>query len=95
MSVAVGLSIDYAMHYGAAYRISSSSTSTLNADQRAIAAARDVGGAVAMAAVTTFIVGACLLPSTVLAYRQLGLFLIIVVTVSFLYATFFFQVTLS
>lgn len=87
ISVAVGLSIDYSLHYGMAYRLSPD----LDRRVRVVDAIKNISSPVAMAAATTFLVGACLMPSTVLAYRQLGIFLMIVISVSWTYATFFFQ----
>ena len=87
ISVAVGLSIDYSLHYGMAYRLSPD----LDRHARVVDAIKNISSPVAMAAATTFLVGACLMPSTVLAYRQLGIFLMIVISVSWTYATFFFQ----
>lgn len=87
ISVAVGLSIDYSLHHGMAYRLSPE----LDRRVRAVDAMQNIGSPVAMAAVTTFLVGLSLMPSTILAYRQLGVFLMIVISVSWTYATFFFQ----
>lgn len=87
ISVAVGLSIDYSLHYGMAYRLSPD----LDRHTRVVDAIKNISSPVSMAAATTFLVGACLMPSTVLAYRQLGIFLMIVISVSWTYATFFFQ----
>lgn len=42
-----------------------------------------------MAALTTGIAGALMLPSTILAYIQIGVFLVIVMSISWIYATFF------
>lgn len=48
-----------------------------------------------MGAFTTFVAGALMFSSAVLAYLQIGIFLVLVTTVSWLYATFFFQSLLS
>lgn len=50
-----------------------------------------MGSPVAMAAFTTMLAGALMMPSTVLAYRRFGTFLLLLVSLAWLYATFFFQ----
>ena len=52
---------------------------------------RHMGGPVTMAAVTTLIPGLCMLPSRVLAYVQIGSFIIVLMLTSWCFATFFFQ----
>ena len=44
-----------------------------------------------MAALTTLIPGLCMLPSRVLAYVQIGSFIIVLMLTSWCFATFFFQ----
>ena len=87
ISLAVGLSIDFTIHYGVAYKLATSGKREVCVR---VAFGR-VGSAVTMAAVTTFLAGAAVLPCRVLAYTQLGVFLMIVMTTCYLYATFFFQ----
>jgi len=89
--VAAGLSVDFVLHHAVAYCLSDSQAGRR---PRTGDAARVVAAPVAMSAFTTFVVGLCLLPSTVLAYRQIGLFLMIVVAVSWFFTTFFFQAML-
>ncbi|ELT95042.1 hypothetical protein CAPTEDRAFT_126822, partial [Capitella teleta] len=86
ISIAVGLSIDFSLHYGMAYRLSPD----LDREMRVVSAIVRMGSPVAMAAFTTFFAGAFMMPSTVLAYRQLGTFLMLLMTVSWLYGTLFF-----
>ncbi|KAG8011096.1 Protein dispatched-like protein 1 [Nibea albiflora] len=50
-----------------------------------------MGSAIAMAALTTFVAGAMMMPSTVLAYTQLGTFMMLIMCISWAFATFFFQ----
>ena len=50
---------------------------------------------ISMAAFTTFVAGVCLIPTRVLAYIQIGTFIVIVMTTSWIFATFFFQAVLS
>ena len=86
INLAVGLSIDFTIHYGVAYCCSkeyASRDKTRDSFMR-------VGGAVAMAAITTFAAGAAIMPSYILAYRKMGTFLMLVMTISWFYATFFF-----
>ena len=87
ISLAVGLSIDFTIHYGVAYRLSDGH----DAKARVKEAFTRVGGAVAMAALTTFVAGAAVMPSRVLPYTKLGTFLMLCMTFSWTYATFFFQ----
>ncbi|XP_023705263.1 protein dispatched isoform X3 [Cryptotermes secundus] len=85
ISIAIGLSVDFSLHYGVHYRMCS-------AENRELAityAVSCMGGPTAMAALTTAAAGAFMLPSTVLAYIQIGMFLVIVMTISWMYSTFF------
>lgn len=85
VSTAIGLATDFSLHYGVSYRASSLEK---NLD-RATAALKQMGGPTLMAAITSGAAGALMLPSHVLAYIQIGLFLILVMGVSWIYATFF------
>ncbi|CAB3980351.1 dispatched homolog 1-like [Paramuricea clavata] len=87
ISVAVGLSVDFTLHYGVAYIVSSKKG---RVDQ-VKSALGHVGPAVTLAALTTFIAGVFMMFSTVLAYCQLGQFLTLVMAISWLFATFFFM----
>ncbi|CAH1263796.1 DISP1 [Branchiostoma lanceolatum] len=87
MSVAVGLSVDFSVHYGVAYRLAPEK----DRESRVIFSLSRMGSAITMAALTTFVAGALMMPSTVLSYVQLGTFLMLVMTISWGYATFFFQ----
>ncbi len=90
ISIAVGLSIDFCLHYAMAYRLSPHS----EREMRVLTSLSRMGSPVAMAAFTTFFVGLVMMPSTVLAYKKLGTFLMIVMSVSWAFATFFFQALL-
>ena len=95
VSVAAGLSVDFVLHHAVAYCLAAAASSSQTTRRLRVAdAARVVSAPVAMSAVTTFLVGLCLTPSTILAYRQIGIFLMILVSVSWLFATFFFQAVL-
>lgn len=86
VSTAIGLSVDFTLHYGVNYRISpilERKSATQYSLSRMI-------GPTMMAAITTGAAGAFMLPSSVLAYIQIGKFLLIVMSISWLYGTFFF-----
>ena len=87
ISLAVGLSIDFTIHYGVAYRLSSEKYQKARVRE---SFAR-VGSAVVMAGLTTFLAGSAMMPSHIMGYRELGIFLMLVMTFSWLFATFFFQ----
>uniref|UniRef100_A0A3Q3KCJ4 Protein dispatched homolog 1 n=3 Tax=Monopterus albus TaxID=43700 RepID=A0A3Q3KCJ4_MONAL len=87
ISVAVGLSVDFAVHYGVAYRLAPDS----DREGKVIFSLSRMGSAIAMAALTTFVAGAMMMPSTVLAYTQLGTFMMLIMCISWAFATFFFQ----
>lgn len=87
ISLAVGMSIDFTIHFGVAYVLAPTSKSR----DRVHDAFIRVGPAVAMAALTTIIAGASVMPTRVRAYQELGLFLMLVMASSWVYANFFFQ----
>ena len=87
ISLAVGLSIDFTIHYGVSYRLSKEYQSQFRTRE----SFQRVGSAVVMAAATTFVAGLAMMPSHILAYIQLGTFMMLVMTFSWIYATFFFQ----
>ena len=87
LTMSVGLSIDFCIHYGMGYRLSELVDRKLRVQE----SFRKVAAAIFMAAGTTFIAGACIMPATILFYVQLGSFFMIVMTFSWLFATFFFQ----
>lgn len=85
VSSAIGLSVDFSLHYGVHYRFSPDldrASSTRYALSRMI-------GPTSMAALTTGIAGGFMLGSHVLPYIQIGVFLLIIMTCSWIYATFF------
>lgn len=91
VSVAIGLAVDFTIHYGVAYRLSSQE----DRESSVIQSLSRIGSPVAMAAFTTFLAGALMFPAVVLAYLQVGTFLMLITGVSWTYATFFFQSLLS
>lgn len=82
---AIGLSIDFSLIYSVHYRLSGE-TDRKSATN---AAMTQMIGPTLMVALTTAIAGAFMLLSDVLAYIQLGKFLIIVMSISWTFATFF------
>ncbi|XP_058807655.1 protein dispatched [Phymastichus coffea] len=85
VSTAIGLAVDFSLHYGVIYRASDAK----HRMDKAKTALQQMGGPTFMAALTSTAAGALMLPSKVLPYIQIGLFLIIIMTVSWIYATFF------
>lgn len=91
VSSAIGLSVDFSLHYGVHYRFSPDldrTSSTRYALSRMI-------GPTLMAAITTGMAGIFMLASRVLPYIQIGVFLLIIMTSSWIYATFFLMSVLS
>eukprot|EP00794_Sanderia_malayensis_P010165 gene10165-11205_t len=86
-SVAAGLSVDFTLHFGVAYRSAIDKTTR---NSRVMYSLVHLGSAVTMGAITTFISGLVMAPATVLVYIQLSHFLMTLMTFSWLYATFFF-----
>ncbi|XP_005097030.2 protein dispatched homolog 1-like [Aplysia californica] len=87
ITVAVGLAIDLTLHYGVAFRLAPD----VGREMRVINSIGRMGSPVSMAALTTMLAGAFMMPSTILAYRKFGVFLLLLVGLAWLYATFFFQ----
>lgn len=85
VSTAIGLAVDFSLHYGVHYRLSG------EPDRKSSVkfGLTRMFEPTLMAALTTIIAGAFMLPSSVLAYIQIGFFLIVVMTISWIYATFF------
>ncbi|XP_071808661.1 LOW QUALITY PROTEIN: protein dispatched homolog 1-like [Asterias amurensis] len=87
VTLAVGLSVDFTIHYGVAFKLSPSS----DRDQRTRYSLTTMTAAITIAALSTFIAGAIVLPATVVVYYQFGVFLMLVVSISWSHGTFFFQ----
>lgn len=85
VSTVIGLSIDFSLHYGVHYRLCSEP----NRRSAAKFALSRMLKPTLMAAVTTIAAGTLMLFSSVLAYIQIGIFLVVVMTVSWIFATFF------
>nr|XP_054758415.1 protein dispatched homolog 1-like [Lytechinus pictus] len=87
LSVSVGLSIDFTVHYGVAYCMAPEP----DRESRVVYSLGHMGSAISMAALTTFIAGALMMPASILSYTQMGTFLMLIMTISWLYSTLFFQ----
>lgn len=90
VSTAIGLSVDFSLHYGVQYRYSKESDRH-SSTQFAL---RMIGPTV-MAATTTIASGLLMLPSSVLAYIQIGVFLVVAMSISWIFSTFFLMSLLS
>lgn len=86
ISTSIGLAVDFSLHYSVSYRLAPNNTSREEAVKYAL---HRMCGPTAMGALTTGIAGVFMLPSSVLAYNQIGMFLVIIMCVSWTYATFF------
>lgn len=91
VSTAIGLAVDFSLHYSVQYRLSPEP----NRKSSARFSLSRMIGPTAMAATTTGVAGAFMLPSNVLAYIQIGTFLVVVMTISWVYSTFFLMSLLS
>ena len=78
LTMSVGLSINFCIHYGMGYRLSNLVNRKLGVQE----SFRKVAASIFMAAATTFISGACIMPTIILFYTQLGTFLMIVIGTS-------------
>ncbi|XP_071961976.1 protein dispatched homolog 1-like [Antedon mediterranea] len=87
ISIAVGLSIDFTVHYGVAYQLAQEK----DRESKVIFSVSQMGCAISMAALTTFVAGAFMMPSTILSYTRMGIFLMLIMTITWLYSTLFFQ----
>lgn len=87
ISTAIGLTVDFSLHYTVNY---SMCPEAMTKDRKLATryALSNMAGPATMAAVTTGAAGAFMMPSLVLAYIQIGVFLVIVMAVSWFYATF-------
>jgi predicted RND superfamily exporter protein len=86
ITLSLGLAVDFTIHYGVAYKLSSGTTRS----ERVKDVVQSVSSAVTMAALTTLVTGLAVLPGKVLAYRQFGIFLAFIMLYSWLFSTLFF-----
>ncbi|XP_076237082.1 protein dispatched [Calliopsis andreniformis] len=85
VSTAIGLTVDFSLHYVVSYKACTSK----EREDRVRTALMQMGGPTLMASLTSGAAGALMLPSCVLAYIQIGIFLVLVMGISWIYATFF------
>merc|ERR1719391_1033538 len=78
ITLAIGLSVDFTLHYGIMYKLSGES----DRDKSVVFSVATMASPVSMAAFTSFCAGLCLLPARVLAYIQIGTFIIVLMTTS-------------
>ncbi|XP_022123672.2 protein dispatched [Pieris rapae] len=84
ISTSAGLAVDFSLHYALSYTNTSGSKSA-----RVKNALCTSSGPTAAAAFTTGLAGIFLLRSNLLPYSQIGMFLALIMSVSWIYATFF------
>uniref|UniRef100_H3BE42 Dispatched RND transporter family member 2 n=1 Tax=Latimeria chalumnae TaxID=7897 RepID=H3BE42_LATCH len=87
VSAATGLSVEFTMNYCIAYHLCPHSDRL----SRVAFSLKQTSGATAMVASAFFSAGVIMLPATVLAYRHLGVFILMVKCISCGFATFFFH----
>uniref|UniRef100_A0A8B9PAG7 Dispatched RND transporter family member 2 n=1 Tax=Apteryx owenii TaxID=8824 RepID=A0A8B9PAG7_APTOW len=87
ISAAVGLSIDFTVNYCISYHLCPHSDRL----SRVAFSLKQMSCATAMAASALFSAGVIMLPATVLAYRKLGIFIMMIKCISCGFASFFFQ----
>ncbi|CAG9855076.1 unnamed protein product [Phyllotreta striolata] len=87
ISTAIGLTVDFSLHYTVNYCMCPPEIAN-NREAATKYALNYMAGPAFMAAVTTGAAGAFMLPSKVLPYIQIGMFLLVVMCVSWVYATF-------
>lgn len=86
ISLTIGLSIDFALHYSVAYSESSGIRTNDGVINRIL---DEVGSPIALATTTTSLAGFVIFWSDILAYQQLGVFLMLIALSSWLTSTFF------
>uniref|UniRef100_A0A1B6DLC4 SSD domain-containing protein n=1 Tax=Clastoptera arizonana TaxID=38151 RepID=A0A1B6DLC4_9HEMI len=91
VSVAIGLAVDFSLHYSVNYRMCPDNE---NRESSVMYALSMMSGPTLMAAITTGAAGALMLPSSVMAYIQIGIFLVVVMFVSWVYSTYFLMALL-
>eukprot|EP00118_Oscarella_pearsei_P022424 m.259432 g.259432 ORF g.259432 m.259432 type:complete len:1102 (+) comp40420_c0_seq3:32-3337(+) len=86
VSIAVGLAVDFTVHFGVAYRLCPEASRK----KRTLFAIYEMGPAITMAALTTFAAGVMMMPVSIINLFQIGIFLMLIMSFSWLYANFFF-----
>jgi hypothetical protein len=90
ISVAVGMAVDFTVHYGHAYMHAGSSHSKMTRKGRVVTALTKMGPTISMGALTTLVAGCVLMLSGVLFYHQFGVFLALCMFLSWGFSTFYF-----
>jgi hypothetical protein len=94
--LAIGLSIDFVVHFGVAYcTINSTNCTYMDRIEIVKECFKSLGSAVLMAGMTTFLAGASMMPAPLLSFKLYGIFLMVVMTFSVLFAYFLFLPLLS
>lgn len=92
ISIAIGLSVDFSLHYTTEYQLARRNCPR----EEAIAKSLSLMACPSlMGAITTGASGAFMLPSDILPYAHLGIFLIVIMFVSWFYSTLFLVSLLS
>ena len=91
ISLAVGLSIDFSIHYGVGFKL----TTSEQRRDRVHEVLATIGSAVAMAALTTFSAGISVSFGLLVIYLHFGTFLMLVMVSSWFFGTFFLMPLLS
>lgn len=86
ISLTIGLSIDFALHYAVAYSEGTRSRLSNGVIQRIL---NEVGSPIALATITTTLAGFVIVWSDILAYQELGTFLMLIALVSWPSSTLF------
>ncbi|XP_030044352.1 protein dispatched homolog 2-like [Microcaecilia unicolor] len=87
ISAAVGLSVDFTVNYCISYHLCPHSDRL----SRVAFSLKQMSCATAMGASALFSAGVIMLPATVVAYRKLGIFIMMIKCISCAFASFFFQ----
>lgn len=88
ISTAIGLAVDFSLHYCINYRLCPTNLTRSREDATRYALSCLMGPSF-MAGLTTAAAGFFMIFSLILPYFQIGLFLVLIMTISWLYATFF------
>ncbi|XP_055351343.1 protein dispatched homolog 1-like isoform X2 [Paramacrobiotus metropolitanus] len=91
ITLGIGLSVDFTLHYSVAYCCSEADERELKTNHLIT----EMASPVTVSALTTFLAGAFMAPSDILIYRQIGLFIMIVISISWVYSTVFFSALLA
>ena len=94
LTVGIGLAIDTTLHYAVAFRLHQPASPSEDAASQRRETVRStlttMAPAVTLAAFTTALAGAMMTPASILAYVQLGVFLVVIMLISWIFSTFFF-----